>query len=144
MADHLLPDARSRNMARVKGRDTKPEIIVRRLLHGLGYRFRLHRKDLPGRPDIVLPRHRAIVFVHGCFWHGHPGCRRAARPSTCREFWDRKIDGNIARDARDTASLESAGWRVLVVWECRTRDQEALGRRLKIFVSSPPDSGDPP
>lgn len=123
-------------MAQVKGRDTKPERLVRSLLHGLGYRFRLHRKDLPGRPDIVLPRHRKVIFVHGCFWHGHQDCRRSARPSTNREFWDRKIDCNTERDARNIAALEQAGWKVLIVWECATRNHDDLSRMLVDFMQS--------
>src|SRR5262245_34234702 len=98
MADRFTAEQRSRNMSRVRGRDTQPEIIVRKLLHRLGYRFRLHRKGLPGKPDIVLPKYRTAIFVHGCFWHGHPGCRRSARPTTNVEFWNRKIDGNVERD----------------------------------------------
>ena len=134
MADRITPEARSRNMARVKSRDTKPERIIRRLLHGMGYRFRLHRKDLPGRPDIVLPKHHKIIFAHGCFWHGHPGCRRSVRPSTNQEFWNKKIDANIARDAYNATELERAGWEVLTVWECQTRSEENLRAMLAEFI----------
>ena len=123
-------------MASVKSRNTKPEMIVRRLLHGMGYRFRLHRKDLPGHPDIVLPRHRKVVFTHGSFWHGHPGCRRAARPSSNRELWDKKIDRNMERDATALTALEANGWQVLVVWECEMRDREDLMRRLANFMAA--------
>lgn len=136
MADRLTPQERSRNMSLVKGRDTKPELLVRSIVHRLGYRFRLHGKKLPGRPDIVLPRHRKVIFVHGCFWHGHPGCRRAARPSTNREFWDKKIDSNMARDAENLRSLREKGWDVLVVWECETRDLVALRELLNDFLTS--------
>ncbi|MDQ3917006.1 MAG: very short patch repair endonuclease, partial [Acidobacteriota bacterium] len=108
-------------MARVKGRDTKPEKIVRSLLHALGYRFRLHRKDLPGRPDIVLPKHKKVVYVHGCFWHGHPSCPRAARPTSNVAFWNKKIDGNVARDAAAQRAIKGLGWGHLVVWQCETR-----------------------
>ena len=135
MADNLTPQQRRRNMSRVKGRDTKPELLVRSVVHGLGYRFRLHGKGLPGRPDVVLPRHRKVIFVHGCFWHGHAGCRRAARPSTNREFWDRKIDGNVARDASNIRALRRAGWKVLVVWQCATKDRARLEKRLGKFLS---------
>jgi DNA mismatch endonuclease (patch repair protein) len=135
MADCFTPQERSRNMSRVKGRDTKPELLVRSIVHRLGYRFRLHGKSLPGRPDIVLPRHRKIIFVHGCFWHGHAGCRRAARPSTNREFWDRKIDGNVARDVANVKALRHAGWKVLVVWQCATKDRERLEKILRKFLS---------
>jgi DNA mismatch endonuclease (patch repair protein) len=124
-------------MARVKGRDTRPERIVRSLVHGMGYRFRLHRKDLPGKPDIVLPRHRKIIFVHGCFWHGHPGCRRAARPTSNTEFWDRKLSANIERDRRARRELEERGWDVLVIWECEVRDVEGLRHRLREFLALP-------
>jgi DNA mismatch endonuclease (patch repair protein) len=123
-------------MSHVKGRDTQPEKRVRSLLHGLGYRFRLHRSDLPGKPDIVLPRHRKIIFVHGCFWHQHPGCRRAARPDDNRDFWDRKLDTTIARDARNLAALREAGWGVLIVWQCEMHDQEALMDNLRNFLAS--------
>jgi DNA mismatch endonuclease (patch repair protein) len=135
MSDHLTPQERSRNMSRVKGRDTKPELLVRSIVHRLGYRFRLHGKSLPGRPDVVLPRHRKVIFVHGCFWHGHPGCRRAARPSTNREFWDKKIDGNIARDKANVRALRRAGWKVLVIWQCAMKDCGRLKKRLGKFLS---------
>lgn len=141
MADHLTPQERSRNMSRVKGRDTKPEMLVRSIVHRLGYRFRLHGKKLPGRPDVVLPRHRKVIFVHGCFWHGHPGCRRAARPSTNRFFWDKKIDSNIERDAKNLSSLREEGWDVLVVWECETRDLVALRELLSDFLASNSSAG---
>jgi DNA mismatch endonuclease (patch repair protein) len=100
----------------------------------MGYRFRLHRKDLPGHPDIVLPKHRAAVFVHGCFWHGHPGCRRAARPTSNEAFWNTKIDRNIERDAQAQDELVSRGWKVLVVWQCETRDPRSLENRLRGFL----------
>jgi DNA mismatch endonuclease (patch repair protein) len=136
MPDKFPPEQRSKIMSRVKQRDTAPEIIVRRLLHRMGYRFRLQRKDLPGNPDIVLPRHRKIVFIHGCFWHGHEGCRRAARPTSNTEFWNRKIDKNMARDARVIAELEKLGWQVLTVWQCQTKDTVALQARLTKFLES--------
>jgi DNA mismatch endonuclease, patch repair protein len=122
-------------MSRVKGKDTNPERLVRRLLHRLGYRFRLHRKDLPGKPDIVLPKHRKVIFVHGCFWHGHEGCPRAARPTTNVDFWNKKIDGNIRRDIEAQRALASLQWDALVVWQCQTRDIEHLQRRLIAFLT---------
>jgi DNA mismatch endonuclease (patch repair protein) len=122
-------------MARVKGRDTKPEKIVRSLLHALGYRFRLHRKDLPGKPDIVLPKHGKVVYVHGCFWHGHTACPRAARPTSNVEFWNTKLDGNIARDIAAQKALRKLGWRYLVVWQCEIRDVNGLKRKLVNFLS---------
>lgn len=121
-------------MASVGGKNTRPEIVVRRIVHRLGYRFRLHVRDLPGNPDIVLPRHRKAIFVHGCFWHGHRGCRRAARPTTNIEFWNKKLDENIGRDKRFRRELEALGWRTLVIWECCTKDLEQLERRLIRFL----------
>lgn len=121
-------------MSLIKGRETKPEKLVRSLLHGLGYRFRLHDKNLPGKPDIVLPRHKKVIFVHGCFWHGHKQCKRAKRPATHKEFWNKKIDGNIKRDEKVKRQLKTLGWRVLVVWQCQTRNQEELRKRLEKFM----------
>ncbi len=117
MADVLTPEQRRLNMSRIRGKDTKPELILRRGLHAKGIRYRLHRKDLPGRPDLVFPRYRAVVLVNGCFWHGHD-CRLFKLPTTRREFWKSKINGNKARDERNMADLAAAGWRVLIVWEC--------------------------
>ncbi|MCA3108204.1 MAG: DNA mismatch endonuclease Vsr [Rhodocyclaceae bacterium] len=112
---------RSRMMAGIRGKDTAPELAVRKGLHAAGFRFRLHRRDLPGRPDIVLPRYRAVVFVHGCFWHRHAGCRYATTPSSNAMRWTRKFSENVARDRAAIAALESAGWRVAVTWECGLR-----------------------
>jgi DNA mismatch endonuclease (patch repair protein) len=117
-------------MAAIRGKDTAPEVAVRRMLHGIGLRFRLHRKDLPGRPDIVLPKHRTVVLVHGCFWHRHEGCRYTTTPKTRQEFWLDKFRSNVLRDRRNQAILEQLGWRVLVVWECELRKPEALRRRI--------------
>ena len=122
-------------MSRVKGRDTKPELVVRSAAHRLGFRFRLHVRDLPGNPDIVFPRLKKVIFVHGCFWHGHKGCPRSARPSANVGFWSDKLDGNIARDKRSRALLRKAGWKSLVVWQCETKDIQALSRRLLRFLS---------
>ena len=108
-------------MSRVRGKDTKPELLVRQFLHANGYRFRLHRKDLPGRPDITLPRLRTVIFVHGCFWHRHGGCPYFVVPKTRTDFWMEKIGRNVANDERQQAELRAAGWRVLVVWECELR-----------------------
>ena len=121
-------------MSRIRGKDTAPEIIVRRLLHGMGYRFTLHRKDLPGRPDIVLPKYQTVVFVHGCFWHRHTGCKDATMPKTRREWWEAKLGGNAARDKRKQAALRRAGWRVITVWECETENPEKLERRLNLLL----------
>jgi DNA mismatch endonuclease (patch repair protein) len=119
-------------MSRITGKNTKPEMVVRRIAHALGLRFRLHRRDLPGRPDLVLPRHRLAVFVHGCFWHRHKACKLASTPKTRVEFWQTKFDANVARDDSAVKQLAALGWHVLVLWECETRDpgkvEEALHR----------------
>lgn len=123
-------------MRAVRSRDTKPEMAVRQALHALGFRFRLQRKDLPGRPDIVLPRHRLVIFVHGCFWHRHENCSRATSPKTREEFWRSKFEGNVARDRKAERALCSMGWKVLTVWECETKKQSELVIRL--FAELPP------
>lgn len=134
MVDILTPEQRSSIMSRIKGRETKPEKLVRSILHKIGYRFTLHNKNLPGKPDIVLPRHQKIVFVHGCFWHGHKRCKRAKRPDTHKEFWNRKIEGNIKRDEKVGRQLRSLGWKLLVLWQCQTRDIEKLLKSLERFM----------
>ncbi len=136
MPDVFQPEERSRIMAKVRGKDTSPEKFVRSLIHRMGYRFRLHSKDLPGKPDIVLPRHKKVVFVHGCFWHQHEGCPHAARPTSNTEYWNKKLDRNVIRDRESVQKLEYLGWNVLVIWECETRDQERLIEKLKNFLSS--------
>lgn len=130
MADVLTPEARSQLMQRVRTRNTKPEVAVRRLLHHSGFRFRLHRKDLPGRPDVVLPKYCVAVFVHGCFWHGHD-CPKGRRPTTNVKFWNDKLHENRERDRRKKAELEQLGWRVITVWECETKDPAELSSRLE-------------
>ncbi|WP_212805475.1 very short patch repair endonuclease [Pseudomonas sp. Eqa60] len=126
---------RSRMMAGIKGKNTKPELAVRRFLHAYGYRFRLHRKDLPGKPDIVLPRLKVCIFVHGCFWHRHTDCKYAVLPKTRADFWTKKLDSNVDRDLKVAQELGSAGWRVFTVWECELKTPEtvlpALLKRLK-------------
>ncbi len=129
----VTPETRRRMLA-VKGRDTVPEMRVRRILHTMGYRFRLHRKDLPGTPDVVLPRHRKIVLVHGCFWHGHEDCKRATRPVNNASTWAAKIEGNRRRDQWNLDALGALGWEVLVVWECEVRDVPRLEARLRAFL----------
>lgn len=123
-------------MAQVKGRNTGPEKAVRSLLHRMGYRFRLQRADLPGKPDIVLPKHRTVIFVHGCFWHRHTGCKRASMPAANSDYWKRKFERNVTRDAQNRIALESGGWRVLVVWECELRDLTALQVRLSDYFNT--------
>lgn len=120
-------------MAQVKNRNTAPELTVRKLLHRKGYRFRIQRKDLPGKPDIVLTKYRTAIFVHGCFWHGHPDCPRAARPQSNVEFWNEKLDKNLRRDALAYETLESLGWRVLVIWQCQTKSLDVLGEIIDDF-----------
>jgi DNA mismatch endonuclease (patch repair protein) len=124
VADVFSKEERSRVMRRVKGADTKPEMRVRRWLHAQGFRFRLHRKDLPGKPDIVLRKYKTVVFVHGCFWHGHAGCKASELPASNREYWVGKIGRNVERDLRNQRLLKEAGWRVVVVWECRLGELE--------------------
>ncbi|WP_238147082.1 very short patch repair endonuclease [Rhizorhabdus dicambivorans] len=123
-------------MSLIKGRDTKPEMIVRRMLHAMGYRYRLQAKDLPGRPDILFRTRRKAIFVHGCFWHRHPdpSCKLARMPKSRLEFWESKLEGNRARDTANEAKLEEMGWKVLTVWECELRDLEQLGNKLSGFI----------
>jgi DNA mismatch endonuclease (patch repair protein) len=132
--DTLTPEERSHQMALVRSINTKPELLVRRLVHGLGYRYRIHRRDLPGTPDIVFSSRQAVIFVHGCFWHRHDGCPLARMPKSKVGFWMDKLEGNRERDIRKTEELESAGWRVLVVWECELKDLNALSSRLRRFL----------
>ncbi|HUZ13938.1 MAG TPA: very short patch repair endonuclease [Caulobacteraceae bacterium] len=131
--DTLTPAQRSERMRRVRQAGTEPELIVRRALRALGYRYRLHRRDLPGSPDIVLPSRRKVIFVHGCFWHAHAGCRRATTPKSNADYWVAKLAENRERDARARAALEAAGWTVGVVWECETSDPRRMTGRLDEF-----------
>jgi DNA mismatch endonuclease (patch repair protein) len=126
---------RSANMARIGQRNTVPEVLVRRSLHDMGYRFRLHRRDLPGTPDIVLPRHRAAVLVHGCFWHRHPNCQFAYTPKTRLDFWSRKFEQNDERDRRNEVALKERGWIVVTIWECEAIDSAKLKTRLRQALS---------
>ena len=130
MADRLSPEARSANMSRVGNKNTKPELLVRRILHRAGYRFRLHRSDLPGSPDVVLPRWRTAVFVHGCFWHGHEGCRRSKLPSTRTEFWQTKVERNQERDGIAKEGLEKLGYKVVTLWECELKNEAGILERV--------------
>lgn len=129
--DSLSPDRRSWNMSRIRAKDTRPERVVRSLLHRLGYRFRLNRNDIPGKPDIVLPKYRTVIFVHGCFWHRHKGCSLAYTPKSNLAFWNKKFQRNIQRDAEVAEALKKTTWKQLIVWECETKDEVALSRRLK-------------
>lgn len=133
MADVLTPAQRRHNMSRIRGKDTKPELIVRRMLFAMGYRYRLHVRSLPGTPDIVFPGRSKAIFVHGCFWHGHPGCRYAAKPTTRAEFWQEKIEAARRRDAAAQEALTRRGWAVLVVWECEL-PREELRSHLMYFL----------
>jgi len=132
--DRIAPERRSALMARIRSKDTAPEMAVRRVAHRLGYRFRLHCSNLPGRPDIVFPRKRKIVLVHGCFWHQHAGCRRARAPRSRLDYWGPKLARNTERDRRVALELQALGWRVYVIWECETADTEALGGKLHDFL----------
>lgn len=131
MVDVLTPEQRRLNMSRIRGKDTKPELMLRRGLHAQGFRFRLHRKDLPGRPDLVFPGRRAVIFVHGCFWHGHD-CPMCKMPATRPEFWCVKIGKNRERDQQVVSTLAAAGWRVMTVWECALRGPARLRRGIVI------------
>lgn len=129
-------------MAKVKSEDTKPEMKVRKLLHGMGYRFRLHRQDLPGKPDIVLPKYKTVVFVNGCFWHGCPTCRHAhVRPRQNADYWNRKLDRNMERDREHYEKLRELGWRVIVVWECETKDKNIPRLRERLQSELPRSPG---
>lgn len=132
--DTLTPEQRSERMSRVKDKGTRTEMAVRRLVHGMGYRYRLHGRDLPGRPDLVFPSRRKVVFVHGCFWHRHPGCKLARMPKSHLDFWEKKLESNRERDLRNQAALLDMGWRYLVVWECELRDVKTLASRIKNFL----------
>lgn len=130
MTDIVSSKRRSEMMSGIRGHDTAPERAVRRIAHRMGLRFRLHRKDLPGRPDLVFPKHHLAVFVHGCFWHRHHGCKYAYMPKSRVEFWTKKFKENVARDRRQEAALRALGWRTLVIWECGTRHEAVVERRL--------------
>lgn len=132
--DRVNAATRSRMMSAIRGKDTKPERTVRSIAHRLGYRFRLHARDLPGTPDLVFPRLRTAVFVHGCYWHRHGGCRYCYDPKSNVEFWQRKFEGNVRRDAAAMEALRQLGWRPAVVWECEVRDREALADRLRCLL----------
>ncbi len=124
--DLISRERRSWNMSRIKSKNTKPELIVRSLLHRLGYRFRIHKKDLPGNPDIVLPKYKTIILVHGCYWHRHKGCKFAYKPKTNISFWEKKFNDNVQRDQKNQQLLISLGWKVHIIWECEAKEDERL------------------
>ena len=136
MTDIVDSKRRSEMMAGIRGHDTAPELAVRRIAHRMGLRFRLHRKDLPGCPDLVFPKHRLVVFVHGCFWHRHQGCRYAYTPKSRVTFWSEKFAANVARDVRQEAALRTLGWQVLVIWECETGYRATVEHKLATFIRS--------
>lgn len=141
--DNRTAEERSRNMSAIRSKDTKPEMLVRKFLHAQGFRYRLHWRDLPGTPDIVLPKYRTVVFVHGCFWHRHKGCPKASMPASNREYWQAKFAANVERDEKAREALEAAGWRVFVIWECELRPAsrntvlQALADKIRQQVEAP-------
>lgn len=134
MTDKISPARRSANMRAVRSQNTRPEILVRQIAYGLGYRFRLHRRDLPGKPDITFPGRQKAIFVHGCFWHQHKGCRRATIPKSNSGFWSRKLARNASRDAEQFADIKKRGWRALVVWECEIKNERRLAGKMRRFL----------
>lgn len=138
MVDTISPEYRSEIMSRVKAKNTRPEMAVRRLLHAAGYRYRLHARDLPGKPDLVFPARRKVVFINGCFWHRHHGCALARLPKSRTEFWTEKLERNRERDERNVAALLKLGWEVLTIWECEVRDLDTLMPRVVAFLEQQP------
>jgi DNA mismatch endonuclease, patch repair protein len=137
MTDVLTPEQRSFNMSRIRSRDTRPEMIVRSIVHRMGFRYRLHKKELPGKPDLVLVRHRKIIDVHGCFFHMHDCRYGRVTPMTNAEFWQTKRNSNVSRDHRNLCRLRKTGWQVLIIWECQTRDRDTLQKTIEDFLTSP-------
>ena len=129
---HKVSEQRSRNMSAIKSKNTKPEIAVRKLLHSMGYRFRLHRKDLPGSPDIILPKYKTVIFVHGCFWHRHENCKYASIPKTRKEFWESKFKANVKRDKEIQEKIKNIGWQSVVFWECEIKNEKIKDKLLEI------------
>lgn len=132
-----MPISRSENMRRIRSKNTVPEMIVRRMVHAMGFRYRLHRKDIPGNPDLVFRRRRKVIFIHGCFWHQHPGCREGRPPRSNAAYWLPKLERNQARDRAVLEQLAAAGWAVLVLWECETKNDPALTDRINGFLGDP-------
>ncbi len=135
---YKVTEQRSRNMSAIKSKNTKPEIAVRKILHSMGYRFRLHRKDLPGSPDIVLPKYKTVIFVHGCFWHRHENCKYASTPKTRKEFWESKFKANVKRDKENQEKIKNIGWQSVVIWECQLKNLDQLLIKLEKIQSSNP------
>ncbi|OWQ97695.1 very short patch repair endonuclease [Sphingopyxis bauzanensis] len=136
--DTLTPAARGERMSRVRGKDTKPELLVRSLIHRMGFRFRLHRRDLPGSPDLAFPSRRKVIFVHGCYWHRHPDpyCKLARLPKSRLDFWLPKLEGNRQRDLRNIDALDRLGWGVLVIWECELKNVASLELKIRTFLKT--------
>ncbi len=134
--DHLSEERRSWNMSRIKGKNTSSELKVRKVLHAMGYRFRLHRKDLPGKPDIIIGKYKTVIFVHGCFWHRHKNCNYCTTPTGNRDFWLKKFEGNVLRDKKNQKKLRELGWKVFVVWQCETINPEKIEKKLSGFMRS--------
>ena len=134
VADTLTPNERSKRMSLIRGKDSSPELKLRRLVHGMGFRYRLHVKDLPGKPDLVFPSRRAVIFMHGCFWHRHPGCKLARMPKSKSDFWRSKLEGNRERDLRNQEMLKKLGWHVLVIWECEMENIEKVSNKVREFL----------
>ena len=130
----MASDVRTRNMAAIKSKNTKPEIKVRQLLHSMGYRFRLHMKDLPGNPDIVLKKYKTVIYVNGCFWHRHPNCKYASTPKTRTSFWSQKFQSNVERDNKNYIKIKNLGWKYIVVWECELKNKSDLVEKLKFSL----------
>lgn len=142
MADTISKERRSKLMSRIRSKNSKVELLIRSLVHCMGYRFRLHRKGLPGKPDLVFPSRKKAIFVHGCFWHWHPdpNCKRARMPKSRREFWKPKLEGNRRRDRENRQKLDDLGWEVLEIWECEVGDLEQIKTRIKAFLDPSPAS----
>lgn len=134
MTDTLSKEERSERMARIRGKDSTPELRLRRLVHGMGFRYRLHLRNLPGTPDLVFPARKAVIFMHGCFWHRHPGCKLARLPKSKLEFWETKLETNRKRDILRQRQLRKLGWRILIVWECQLSDPVRVARRVSKFL----------
>jgi DNA mismatch endonuclease, patch repair protein len=137
MTDIFSKEKRSSIMQKIGSKDSTQELFIRKLLHSMGYRFRLHRKDLPGCPDIVFPKYKKVLFIHGCFWHGHKGCKRAVLPSENRNFWEEKIGGNINRDKSNYIKLRKKGWNYLIIWQCRIKrgNEKLLMQNIKKYLT---------